>query len=467
MVRNEQVGTTLFREVTYQVNAADTAIGITVQIANSDSVADIECSYKVISTAFRIESLTSSSLATPTDVMIDSRLQQAIGNISGTPSVTRVTAMADGSGDFLSVKQAMDGITTASASTPYEIAVGATPFADINWTTKDYISIVGIDRHRSEIRGALPNDATAEEITNGEPFRFNTTGTLQSIKITARNLRYAVHSDSSGAVKNGTQRIIDCHLEHYGNDAAVNNTWVSQNAWGCGTSSGQSIYAEGSTFIAPYAAFSFHTRRYFANPCFVSINNCRLISTKSSGFSLVIQPLGSLRPCRCQVTNSLLVGDIYYSANPWIPTRLADQPASHAEVALTGAGNTSAVFQIIDFGRALKVESNDTSAASSIAVSGSAVPSIFGQVFDKPGSGGIKGYVYGWADVSGYGVGINRDVFITSLGKRLGDCSVTNKVLGISVNGGAAVTVTFNRTIPPSVIPQSWQRLMPCWVVPL
>jgi hypothetical protein len=445
LVRNEQIGTTLYREVSYQVNAADTDFGVTLQIANSDSVADVVCSYEVTSTAYRVDLLPSSSLATPTDVMLDSRLQGAIDNSTGVPTVTKVTAMADGTGNYTSVKLAMAGITDATSRKPYQIVAGPTPFTDINWSTKDFVSISGIDRNRSEIRGSLPNDATASEITNGEPFRFNTTGTLQSIKITARNLRYAVHSDSSGSVKNGTQRIIDCHLEHYGNDDAVNNTWVSQNAWGCGTSSGQAIYAEGSTFIAPYAAFSFHTREYFANPCYVSINNCRLISSKSSGYSLIIQPLGSLQPCRCEVTKSQLVGDIYYSANPWIPTRLSDQPASHAEVSLTGAGNTSAVFQIVDFGRALKIESTDTSANSSISLSGSAVPVIFGQVFALPGSGGIKGYSYGWADVSGYGVGINRDVFITSLGKRLGDCSVANKVLSISVNGGAAVTVTFNK----------------------
>ncbi len=102
------------------------------------------------------------------------------------------------------------------------------------------------------------------------------------------------------------------------------------------------------------------------------------------------------------------------------------------------------MFVIDDFGRALKIESVTESSISEIAVSGNAVPVIFGSVVSKPGAGGIRGYVHGEFDVSGTPVGPNADLQITSLGKRLGDCTSVNKVLTIEIDGTSSVNVIFN-----------------------
>lgn len=453
LINRSQVGSDVYIDVAYQVTPDDIALGQTFMIANSEDKSPNNHYFAITSCSYLISDYVSPSRSTSADYHVDRRIAAAVGNID-TPAlpVTKKTVVPTGGGNFTNIKAAMDGINDASVKRPYAIIPHPAVYLEHNWVTKDFIDIKGFDRERTEIRGELPNTAEATEIENGEPFRFNTTGTLQSIKVTARNMRYAVHSDSSGAVKNGTQNIIDCHLEHYGNDAAVNNKWMSQNAWGCGTSSGQSIFAKNSTFIAPFAAFSYHTREYFKDPCYVSIDNCRLITTKDTGFSLIIQPLGSFQPCVCNLTNSELVGDIFYSASPWIPEALTSQPASHAEVKLIGSSNSAAVFRVVDFGRALKIESTDTTGQSRIAVSGDAVPLIFGDVFDMPGAGGIPGYVYGYVDVSGTAVGLKRDKIITRLGQRLGDCSITPKSLNVLVDNVLSLTVTFNKdyTLTPN-----------------
>jgi hypothetical protein len=42
-------------------------------------------------------------------------------------------------------------------------------------------------------------------------------------------------------------------------------------------------------------------------------------------------------------------------------------------------------------------------------------------------------------------VGLAANVFVTSMGYRLGDCSTTNKTLTLTFNGGQVATVTFNQ----------------------
>ena len=62
----------------------------------------------------------------------------------------------------------------------------------------------------------------------------------------------------------------------------------------------------------------------------------------------------------------------------------------------------------------------------------------------QDGSVGLKGQAFGCKDLSDVAYAYNAGVNYTSLGKRLGDCSTTNKSLQIIIDG-VTKTVTFNK----------------------
>lgn len=371
------------------------------------------------------------------------------------------TVTAGSTGTYATPKAANTAITGAALGVRYQVLLDAETYsADHSWELKDYVDLIGKNRDQTVIHYELPDSVAIATIPNTSTLEWNGTAKLKNLTITGRNVRYPIHSDSNGDMEDRVQEIEDCWIEHYGcqgamdyqdaNGGSAANVWGSWHAWGYGASSGMQVIARRTTFKSILTAFYMHTNLNFTKPCYHLLEDCSLISTSVNGviggWSLYVAPMGSgtndiveLRGCR-------LLGDIgYVPGSPWMPTTLADQPANHCEVDIIGTGNTPAVFRITEFGRALKIESADTTSSSSVAVSGSAVDVLFGTVYSKPGSGGIKGYVYGHADISGTAVGINSDQLITSMGKRLGDCTGTNKVLEVTVDGGTPITITFDQ----------------------
>lgn len=114
-----------------------------------------------------------------------------------------------------------------------------------------------------------------------------------------------------------------------------------------------------------------------------------------------------------------------------------------------GYGNSPAVFRNTDPGKALRIASASTGAGSSIEVSGSAVKDVLGDsvtdryftVAGSAGAPGSAGYVYGWGDIADTG----STAATTKLGARLGNCTVVNKTLSVTVDGGAPIVITFNQ----------------------
>ncbi|MEN4938758.1 hypothetical protein [Stenotrophomonas sp. TWI1151] len=324
------------------------------------------------------------------------------------------------------------------------LVAGGRYSSDFNWTLAPFATLKAQGAARPWIHYELP-DGSTEAPANYQPFWVVQSGTLDGIKVTARNARYAVHCEASGANPDSKISVRDSWIEHFGNTLAG---WVSQAAWGMGVSSGWDFRSEGTVYRSPFCAFSFHTNRDFTKPSYVENRNDRLIGTAVdgavAGLAIRAQPLGSRQRDRHVLIGCEVVGDYFYNPSPWMPATLDYQPASHAEIEVSGYGNTPFVFRISDFGRALKVASAG-GAGSSIAVSGTAAAVLFGDVSTFAGAANLPGYVHGSVDVSGAGVGPTNAVFITSLGKRLGDCSTVNKVLTVAVDGAAPLTVTFDQ----------------------
>lgn len=279
--------------------------------------------------------------------------------------------------------------------------------------------------------------------------------TLENLKITAKNMRYPVHCESSGTFRNGTIEVIDCDIEHLGNQTAqdyqdANKTglvvWTSEHAWGYGASSGQKLIMRRGKLKSRTSAFYVHTNLAFDKPLDMRLEGQRLIATNDTGKAVYVQPLGSGQRDRLTLVGNMLMGDIYYWMNPWMPNTLEYQPANHCEIKIVGYGNSPAVFEIAESGRALKIQSITDGPTSKLTVSGDAVDILFGKKqYTLSGCVGIPGYVYGWADISGVSVGSPTVGNITSLGKRLGNCSAVNKTLSVLVDGVTTKVMVFNQ----------------------
>ena len=158
-----------------------------------------------------------------------------------------------------------------------------------------------------------------------------------------------------------------------------------------------------------------------------------------------LKSFGSGREDRLVLNNSTLTGDLVIRATRWFVPDLGHQPAVHNEFTISGYGNSPFVTRVVDFGRALRINSTSRSGLSRVTATGSAVPVLLGDVIAADGAGGIPGFVRGTVDVSGVPVGREADLLITSLGRRLGDCTGANtKLLVVSVDGGTSVTIVFD-----------------------
>jgi hypothetical protein len=190
-----------------------------------------------------------------------------------------------------------------------------------------------------------------------------------------------------------------------------------------------------------------HNNASFADPSEVAFEGGTIAYTGNSvsGTSIRVLSIGSTQNDRIIMKGVALRGDIVHGASPWQCSDLTYQPADHMEWRISGYGNSPAVYQgRNDWGRALKIESANTGSGSSVVVSGDAVPVIMGTVTQRDGSGGIKGYSYGYHDVSGSGTGPSLTLIITKIGQRLGDCTSVNKTLTVAVDGGAPINIVFN-----------------------
>ncbi|WP_166415705.1 hypothetical protein [Cochlodiniinecator piscidefendens] len=232
----------------------------------------------------------------------------------------------------------------------------------------------------------------------------------------------------------------------------MGNYWGAQYAVGSGLSSGQVVRLQDSTFISRRrGGFSYHTNVDFDTPTRVELIRSRFVARQDGTNSFELKPRASFQPEVCFAQGCVFGGDIAVKIDPWLQTDLAKQPADHNEITITGHGNSPAVFLNEDFGEALRIKSATQDASSSVAIAGTAaVADIFGdgltdRFYERVGSPGFGAAAWGWGDVSAQGVGLNKDVVIKTLGKRLGDCTSSRKALSGTIDGGAPITVTFDQ----------------------
>ncbi|MBY4866787.1 hypothetical protein K6W76_09730 [Burkholderia anthina] len=389
------------------------------------------------------------------------QIAMAINAAASSPYAKTLKVKADGTGDFTTLKDAAASITDASAGKRYEIQLfdAHTVITDItqaNWKLPSYVDVRYLGRGFGWLEYHFPATIAPTDTPNASGFYVNGTSKLTGLKVTVQNGRYPIHSDAGGANPNTTIQVFDCWFEHYGNQDAVDyqtslgaggnpaGIWSSWSPFGHGTASGQLVEFHRTTFASIDRGAYVHTNLAFGAPAICRYHQCRMITRNLNGSAVMIQPLGSGQRDVVDLIGCQMQGDVNVVTGPWEPTDTY-QPSDRSEIAITLSGCSPVSFNYQDNALALSVVSADTTTAASVVVSGDAASVLFGTPVSLGGGGGLPAQVYGSIDVSGNGVGASSNVYMTSMGYRLGDCSTTAKTLLLTFNGGQVATVTFNQ----------------------
>lgn len=449
-IKVSQVGTTITKTFDYTVTAADLAIAPTYQLGGGSVVTAYPRQIQVSSIKYTLSNIPNG--VTSADTLLAIQIDSAITKIAVRGPEASAT-VADTGADFTSLINANNALAGSSLSNPTTVSMKRDEDT-LNASLNDYVSIAGKGPDKIWLHHEMPANVLPANIPNQQTLYAFRNHKLENLKITAKNMRYPVHCESGGSFKNGTIEVINCELEHYGNQEAQDyqnsissgiTVWASEHAWGYGASSGQKLLISRSKLKSRTSAFYVHSNLAFDKPLTMRVEYSNLIATNDGGKSVYVQPLGSGQADSLTLVGNKLCGDVYYWMNPWMPNTLEYQPADHCEIKIAGYGNSPAVFQVSESGRALKVQSTADGTSSSIVCSGTGADAMFGKTtYVMPGCIGISGYSYGWADISGTNVGSPSVGNITSLGKRLGNCATVNKVMNVLIDGTTTKTITFN-----------------------
>ncbi|KMS58865.1 hypothetical protein [Sphingobium cupriresistens] len=382
-------------------------------------------------------------------------VRQAVGTIDGTGA--RIGTRLK-SGNFASIAAALMQATLLAS--PGDMAAVIVPEGDFaenslgltgSGTDGDHIALRGAGIGRTNIIARLPATTDQATIVQTSALDFNATQEIEGLTAIVRNGRYAIHVDAVQFEPDS--RLVFRNVEgiHEGNDEAdahhATSVWLSQHAFAVGTCSGSHYLFDGCRGTAPRAAFSAHNQVDFADPSVVELANGRWTATKAGGWSVRLESIGSRVMDRCILRGNMLSGEISLAVTPWYPTALTDQPADRREWEIVGFGNSPAVFRPESWSRALRIVSATTGLASKVEISGTAELILFTrQAIERAGDVGLAGDAYSWGCIQDQvGVGPARDLFITGLGKRLGNRTGAPVTLTVRVNGGAAINIVFNQ----------------------
>lgn len=403
---------------------------------------------------------------------------------------TVITANSDenSSADFkgnLAIQQAFESITDANETNQYIVrATGnfhiTSPNDYLNipalnaWVYirhKDYVHLDGIGKENCIIRCELSqtlSEVQAEkssfvksDYSNYQPAFWNSKANISNVTFIVRNIRYPLHIDGgTSGCKDYIQLIENCRLIHEGKYGDSVGT-VGGSASGFGMSSGQQLtlrncYLEGTDGWA-YV----HDNRNFTNGSLLYFDSCNFLDSVGYLREITIQSLNSLVSSTIKFRNCILPkhGRIEYTSSINEENRLradilnyiCDMKDMHPLSVRTPTSLT----------KALRIVSKSTNSASTVRIDPmSTAFSIIGFADEisliprnrfnrseqygyqyRDGGNGLAGELIGFANISESTI---NGKYLTSLGKRLGDCSTTNKILTVFIDG-ISYTITFNK----------------------
>lgn len=376
--------------------------------------------------------------------------------------VERVTVATDGSGDYYTLR---DALANATSNQVIQARTGTynPTTAPICFPAFENAKLRGIGAERPRVNFSQAQSTAPASIAANSTSDFHLSCEVENIHFIAANARYASHPDAGGIYYNQKLRFADCIFEHSGNETArayqvglgnsADIVWRSTYAVGLGAGSGAEFeYDRCSMLGFGAAAFYAHSWGPAQEPHRIRIRSSMLDPRYRAGgtrqYSFYYENLGSEQRDTIELIGNILAGPIACGAGSWRQTDPAKIPANKMTFSVTGYGNSPAAYVLEDDGsRALRITSATTGTTSSVVASGTAATALLGTLLTTVNSGhvGYAGNLYGWLDVGDHAVGANGDQYVTQMGRRLGDCTSASKVMTVTIDGGAPITITFNQ----------------------
>lgn len=373
------------------------------------------------------------------------------------------------------ITDALASITDASANKRYILSgTGIFHFTDtasLPYTSlfgeksaiygKDYVDIIGSGNRDELIIAVELADNLAINYGKYQPVFWACNARLENATIIAKNCRYALHLEGGTAVYNTEFNIENVLFWHKGNFnlAATGGSgataWVGTNAVGAGIEDGQTFNFKSCTFRSlQYADFKCHSPLHTCNsPSKINLISC-IFDGDVEPFAYDIYP--TLYKTLINIVDPVYKRLERIRVTSYVSTRSTVSDAFDAEI----TQNTLPIlYNATAVGKGLRIISKSTGVASIVTVNTActAFASIIGDltktVAETSDFLATKQYGYYWKDglvgSKGYligGVDIDSSTSHTSLGKKLGNCSVTNKTLTLSVDG-TTYNVVFNTNL--------------------
>ncbi|MFX5094579.1 hypothetical protein ABTC58_08595 [Acinetobacter baumannii] len=334
---------------------------------------------------------------------------------------------------------------------------------------KDHVDIIGdgktvfwceLPYDDAEI-GASANGNTYPRIQYQTLYSYAKDSLIKDVTFVIVNGRYALHTDNSNGA-NKTHRFKNCNFIFKGDKG-------SRQALGIGTSTGEETYFIGGGSHSDSGQPLFcHNNTKFDKPSLMSFNGHKLSSNTDKRIAR-IESNGSLVYDKMEFIGCSFGGTAYVIeyGELWLRANPAQNYDSfnHAEWQLTGYGNEPFLFDNKVNGYCLRFKTTATGSGNSIRFdkNSSAYPlliknnqantdvSLYVDSRDyidgyivQDGTAGLAAQAWGCKDLTETAAFADSGVVYTSMGKRLGDCSTSNKTLGVVINGVTS-TVTFNK----------------------
>lgn len=331
---------------------------------------------------------------------------------------------------------------------------------------KDYVDIIGQSKSSTILWAELPyDDAILTSQTALARDKFQTIwgwaddSKISNITFIGKNMRYVLHQDNPTEA-NKTRYYDNCDFIFLGNKGFT-------RALGIGTYSGSKTYLSNGKASSPArSAFSIHNNIKFTKPSLWQFDNFyfeNLSGSTTNGEIILIQNSGSMQDCEIILNNcSSNQFIINYDSN-WLYQANQNDCFNYANFRVKGEKNIPIFFNNRVAGKALMVKSLSTGLNSKIRFNTASTaynaiisnPYNYWGVLGHPerfiqdkyvafdGAIGLSGYAIGGKSIIEGNAG-NGVAYQCSLGKRLGDCSTTNKTLGIIIDG-TTYNVVFNK----------------------
>ena len=215
----------------------------------------------------------------------ESKLSDSVRNtLSKFDKINVIEVDVNGSGQYTSLRDAIESITDASKSNKYEIHIKEgtydikSYYTDAEWAVEnasfvglkvpDYTTLIGVGNRENVILTA--SDSTQRNYIS--TLNLSNTSGLKNLSVKADGLRYTIHDDFATTGGTGYDRVVEnCYF--YGKNLKLNYTY------GCGIKQGANFIFKNCIFetVGAIPGLLIHNNTGWSIESYIRIENCRFI----------------------------------------------------------------------------------------------------------------------------------------------------------------------------------------------